>query len=91
MSKYGWVPPARQNLEKVIELRKFFGEASLHLIPELQPAVFRKASFRAASPYALATWLRQGEREAAKIETKPFDRVKLKQKNPDFRRICNVV
>ena len=88
MSKYGWVPPARQNVEKVIELRKFFGVASLHLVPELQPAVFRKASFRAASPYALATWLRQGEREAAKIETKPFDRVKLKQKIPDFRKIC---
>lgn len=88
MSKYGWVPPARQDVEKVIELRKFFGVASLHLVPELQPAVFRKASFRAASSYALAAWLRQGEREAAQIETKPFDRVKLKQKIPDFRRIC---
>ena len=88
MAKHGWIPAVRQNEEKVIALRQFFGVASLHLVPELQPAVFRKASFREASPFALAAWLRQGEREAAKIETKPFDRVKLKQKIPDFRRIC---
>lgn len=88
MSKHGWLPAVRQNEDKVIELRKFFGAASLHLVPELQPAVFRKASFRAASPFALAAWLRQGEREAARIETKPFDRVKLKSKIPDFRRMC---
>lgn len=88
MAKYGWVPPVRQNGEKVIELRKYFGVSSLHLVPDLQPAAFRKARFRAASPFALAAWLRQGEREAARIETKPFDRAKLKQKIPDFRKIC---
>lgn len=88
IAKYGWVPPVRQNEEKVIELRKYFGVASLHLVPDLQQAAFRKASFRAASPFALAAWLRQGEREAAQIETKPFDRAKLKQRIPDFRKIC---
>ena len=88
MSKFGWVPAVRQNEAKVIEVRKFFGVASLHLVPELQRAAFRKASFRAASPFALAAWLRQGEREAAQIETKPFNRAKLKQKIPDLRRMC---
>ena len=69
MAKLGWVKHVRDKLERVRELWKFFGVASLHNLPEVttySPA-FRLSTAAVASSYALAAWLRQGELEARKI------------------------
>ncbi len=33
IAKLGWVKPSRKRTEKVMELRRFFGVASLHYLP----------------------------------------------------------
>jgi HTH-type transcriptional regulator / antitoxin HigA len=80
IAKLGWVKPVRGKLEKVRELWKFFGVASLYNLPEVttySPA-FRLSTAAVASPYALAAWLRIGELEAREIEVTPFDAERLK-------------
>lgn len=88
IAKYCWTKQTRNKTEQVMELRKFFGVASLNLVPTMQPAAFRKANFREASSFALATWLRQGEREAASVKTQPFNRNLLKQRVSELRALC---
>ena len=80
LAKLGWVNNMRDRLEKVRELWKFFGVASLYNIPEVttySPA-FRLSPSAAASPYALAAWLRKGELDAREVEVIPYDAERLK-------------
>jgi HTH-type transcriptional regulator / antitoxin HigA len=80
MAKLGWVKHVRDKLERVRELWKFFGVASLHNLPEVttySPA-FRLSTAAVASSYALAAWLRQGELEARKIAVHPYEAERLK-------------
>ena len=80
MAGLGWVKHVRDKLERVRELWKFFGVASLHNLPEVttySPA-FRLSTAAVASSYALAAWLRQGELEARKIEVHPYEAERLK-------------
>lgn len=75
MAKLGWVRKTRNEREKVSELWRFFGVASLRNLKDVRvygPA-FRLSNMAQASSYALAAWLRKGEREAAEIHVKPFD------------------
>ncbi|HDS03147.1 MAG TPA: helix-turn-helix domain-containing protein [Firmicutes bacterium] len=78
MAQKGWVPISKKINEKVMNLRKFFGVASLNLIPDTLPAAFRKSSSFQASNYALASWLREGEIQADKIVTKKFQKSLIK-------------
>jgi len=73
------VEPARRIRDRVVNLRKFFGVASLNLIPDVMPVAFRKSGLKDASALSLAAWLRCGEILAQKINTKPFDKDKLKK------------
>ncbi len=73
MAKLGWVTSARDWVDRVRELLRFFGVARLDAIPQVQAVAYRKSQKRDASPEALAAWLRKGEIEAAGVETKPFD------------------
>lgn len=87
MAKLGWVKHVRDKLERVRELWKFFGVASLHNLPEVttySPA-FRLAVTAAASPYALAAWLRQGELAAREMAVTPYDAERLKAVLPPLR------
>jgi HTH-type transcriptional regulator/antitoxin HigA len=87
MAKLGWVKHVRDKLERVRELWKFFGVASLHNLPEVttySPA-FRLSATAVASPYALAAWLRQGELEAREIAVTPYDAEGLKAVLPNLR------
>ena len=80
MAAFRWVETTRNNSRKVQELRRFFGVASLHHLKDVKaysPA-FRQAVKSAASPEALAAWLRAGELEARRIDTLPYDEKKLK-------------
>lgn len=75
MARFEWVEKTRDKLRQVQELRRFFGVASLRNVEGVKaysPA-FRQAVKFAASPEALAAWLRRGESEARRIDTRPFD------------------
>jgi len=75
ISKLGWVMPTRKRLEKVVELRRFFGVASLHNLQGVRayaPA-FRQSARAGVSHEALVAWLRGGVMEADKIDTRQFD------------------
>lgn len=78
MSKLDWVACTRNPLERVERLLSFFGVASLRQLEPLA-AAFRRSTRVAASPMALAVWLRQGERRARAVETRPFDAGALAQ------------
>lgn len=85
LTRLGVIPPARRKEDKVANLRAFFGVASLELIPNVLPAAFRRDDRDSASSYALASWLRIGEIEGAKIKTGSFDGRRLKALLPAFR------
>ncbi len=80
MAKLGWVKSTRKRSEKVEELRRFFGVASLHNLQGVRayaPA-FRQSAKAEVSHEALVAWLRGGTLEAEKIETQPFDSMKAR-------------
>lgn len=87
IARLDWVEPTRRANEKVVNLRSFFGVASLTLLPEVfeKNFAFRISDNFDASNYALATWLRKGEIEAKKIQTEPFNKNKLERLIPTFR------
>lgn len=80
MANLQWVEKTRDKLKQVQELRRFFGVASLHNLGGVKaysPA-FRQAVKSESSPEALAAWLRAGESEARRIETKPYSEKNLR-------------
>lgn len=78
MAKHGWVARTRDASERVRELLRFFGVARLEVVSDLQSVAYRKSQARTASPEALAAWLRKGELEAARVDTRRFDRARLR-------------
>jgi HTH-type transcriptional regulator/antitoxin HigA len=89
IAKLGWVKPTRKRSEKVVELRRFFGVASLHNLQGVRayaPA-FRQSARSEVSHEALVAWLRGGALEADKIETVQFDSVKARAALQSFRRL----
>lgn len=89
MAKMGLVKPTRNRTEKVKELRRFFGVASLTNLSDVRsyaPA-FRQTNKGRVSHEALAAWLRAGELEARRIETQPYDEKRLKILLSDLRKL----
>lgn len=77
LAKLGIVAKTRKPLDKVRELHRFFGVASLEVIPEVrryEPA-FRQgvAGKQRRSPEALTAWLRLGEVRAMELPCSSFD------------------
>lgn len=87
MVRYGWVQKTRKPIEKVVNLLTFFRVDSLELISDVHDIAFRKKSDADISNEALSAWIRQGEIEAEKIETEPFDEEKLKSLIPYLRNL----
>ncbi len=86
MAKHGWVPSVSDVIDRVRALLRFFGVASLRHVPALDSAIaWRKSQSVAASPGALAAWLRQGEIVAQQVETAPFDAPGLIEMLPTLR------
>lgn len=71
------VNKVRDPLDRIRELRRFFGVSSLRNL-KLFHAAFRVAKHKAASQLATAAWLRAGEVRATRLNAKQFDRGKLK-------------
>ncbi|WP_422135763.1 HigA family addiction module antitoxin [Endozoicomonas sp. ALD040] len=89
IAKLGLVEKTRKPLEKVKELRKFFGVSSLfHItsVKEYAPA-FRQNKKESTSHEALAAWLRAGHILASRTEVRQFDKVKLQQSLPVLREL----
>jgi HTH-type transcriptional regulator/antitoxin HigA len=79
LSKWKYVPASKDPKEKVCNLLNFFGVSSLEFVQKTHAVAFRKSNKENLSHESLAAWLRCGEIEASKIETKPFDKEKLLQ------------
>lgn len=75
LARRGVVRPMAAKVDRLRELLRFFGVADTKALRavSLQPTMFRLSQAFEPSEAALATWLRLAEREAAGIETKPFD------------------
>lgn len=85
MAALGWVRRVRKAVERVQELLRFFGVASLHQLPAIEAAAFRKSAKLQACPEALAAWLRQGEREAQHGPVARFSAQRLRATLPELR------
>lgn len=87
MVKRGWVAAAKDAHQKVGELQKFLGVASLRTLPSVNAFnwAFRKKG--AASPYAIAAWIRYAELQANQMNTAAFDMHKLRAVLPNLRRL----
>lgn len=87
LARRGFVKPTSKVKEKVVNLRQFFGVASLDYIPDILPVAFRKHDKASSSHYALASWIRMGELLAGDIQTQNFSEKKLKEMMPKFREL----
>jgi HTH-type transcriptional regulator/antitoxin HigA len=81
LAKLGVVAVTTRPTEKVRELRRFFGVASLNAVPNVHryEVAFREGAPRGSgcAPEAVASWLRLAERQAAEIDAVAFDRTRL--------------
>lgn len=82
LAKLGVVAKKTKPADKVRELRRFFGVASLTAIPNVRTykVAFRQgaAAKTRRSPEAIASWLRLAEKRAGGIDTESFDRARLR-------------
>lgn len=85
MAKHGWVPRTKDPLTRTKALLHFFGVTSFRAVRLTEPVAFRRTPKANASPEALAAWLRQGERVAQTIATKPFREEALRGTIPELR------
>ena len=73
MAQHGWIPAATNAREKFFNLLKFFGvvdrSAFIAWQATLSPMYRRSAASNLAKDNLIAAWLRQGEIEAADVET----------------------
>ncbi|MDP8244646.1 MAG: HigA family addiction module antitoxin [Candidatus Hinthialibacter antarcticus] len=89
--KLGEVEKKTKPIDKVRELLNFFGTMSLKTISTLQrfqPA-YRLGAANDYSSEALAAWIRLGERRAAHVDCKPFEKKTLKAKIEPIRNLTN--
>ena len=92
MAKRNWdcINETRNNVEKVINLRKFFSVASLSFDTDLRRKLaFRKKEGQDISYEALYCWLRFGEIQSNKIEMPEFDIELLKINANKIREFAN--
>lgn len=96
MIEYGWIPRSSDKIELVAACLKFFGVASLDAwqATYARPIAESYAAFRASSKFekklgSVVAWLRQGERLAAGIACKPFDRARFLAELGGLRALTN--
>ena len=88
LAKLGFVKATRKAIEKVEELKRFFGVAKLEQIAKVktyQPA-FRVSDHTTVSHEAIASWLQAARLKAASIETEHFDKKRLLSRLPEIKK-----
>jgi len=97
MVRFGWVKAFKDKSEQVAECLKFFGVASVQVWESQyrqpvaafrSPAVFQRRDGKSYNG-AVAAWLRQGEREAGKIFSKPFNKARFEETLAELRALTN--
>lgn len=89
LARFGAVSRTNDREQRVRELRRFLGVASLHnlsLVQAYEPA-FRQAAYARSSPEAVASWLRLGALRAQEIKTESYDATGLRAALPELRRL----
>ena len=86
----GWVQKKSEIVEQFQEVLDFFGVASVEGWNNywgnlLDSAAFRQSKAFKSDPSAVATWLRQGEREAQDIQCSEFSSTRFKKALSDIR------
>ncbi len=92
MLDHRWIDRHSDPGAQVAECLRFFGVASPNAwrTSYMEPvAAFRASKRFAIDPAATSTWLRQGEREAAGIDTQPFDRAAFKASLTSMRSLAS--
>lgn len=90
MIKKGWLPPVATAQEKTAALLSFFGFSDhdgwedYYFRQQLKVA-FRISLAQAKHPYALSAWLRQGELQAAQLESEPYSPQEFKLALPQIK------
>lgn len=71
MAKLGWIPSTRRKMDRVRNLRSFFGVARLSSLEELclPGVVFRTTGSSDTNDYRLACWAQKARREARTRQT----------------------
>ncbi len=88
LAKFGFVEKTRDPIKKVDELRSFFAVAQLSRIEHVRAyqSAFRVTNHKNITHESIASWIQAGRLKADTIETKPFDKVKLKKLLPIIKR-----
>lgn len=91
MARRDLVPQVRKRglngkKEKVINLREYFIDNNICRVTDLSVACRSQEKVR-NSDYCLASWLREGELKANRIETNIFDKEKLKSSIENLRKL----
>lgn len=88
MSDYGWVDNTRDKVERVMNCREFFGVANLSLIKKSYAVAYRKQKSKAEiSDYSILAWLRKAELEGCSTQVEVFNKRRLKELIPTFRKL----
>jgi len=95
MAKLNWVPPTQKINEKTINLFSYFGisssEAWTKLYMENNLKVAAYASLKhTLEPHAISAWLRNGEIQAATIETPEYDKKKFENVLFEIKKIMQI-
>jgi addiction module HigA family antidote len=86
MAAFGWIEKFDDSIQQIKEVLNFFGIASPeHWDAALPCASFRQSTAYQADPYAVAAWLREGERRAQRIDCEAYDAGLFEEYLHDFR------
>lgn len=90
--KLGFVKATKKAVERVNELKRYFNVAKLAQIQHVkvyQPA-FRVSNHGKISHEAIATWIQAARIKAKEIDTKQFDKKRLKEELPTLKKLMNL-
>jgi HTH-type transcriptional regulator/antitoxin HigA len=77
MVKLGWLADIKDKKERLSEVLRFFGIASVKQWQEMWPhlnVAYRQTQRYEILPESVSAWLRKGELEASQIHCQPFDK-----------------
>lgn len=87
LARYNYIKSTRDKIEKTHYLLNFLRISSFNLLENNYQVAFRKTKKQEISKENIIAWLRCGEIEAEKINTKPFSKPKLKDSLPAIRKL----
>ncbi len=90
MKKLQWLNFEDDPVSKTDAVYKFFSVASKESFESyyhenLYAAAFRKSESSSQNPYAIVSWLRQGDKQSEKIQIPPYDSKKFKAILPQIK------